>query len=126
LTKAECLFNAIADRIAGRSWGCSIRMSRDREPAKKVLAVCNGRHLSIFNEFVRVNPARSTDGDSYRLRCVIGEISMKKVEVQDAKLSPSKTLRALKAGPHGKVITTSGEIDAKPNPHRPTDGSNNR
>jgi hypothetical protein len=46
----------------------------------------------------------------------------KKVEVQDAKLSPGKAQRALKAGPHGKIRQADGSTQASPNKHKPTDG----
>jgi hypothetical protein len=47
----------------------------------------------------------------------------KKVEIQDAKLSPGKTQRALKAGPHGKVHHADGSTQASPNKHKVTDGT---
>jgi hypothetical protein len=45
----------------------------------------------------------------------------KKQQVRDA-VPVKNPRRALKSGPHSKVITTSGESDATPNPHRATDG----
>jgi hypothetical protein len=46
----------------------------------------------------------------------------KKVEVQDAKVSPGKAQKALKAGPHGKVKHADGSTQASPNKHKRTDG----
>jgi len=41
---------------------------------------------------------------------------VKKMEVKDA-VPIKDPRRALKNGPHGKVITTSGKPDSTPNPH---------
>ena len=49
---------------------------------------------------------------------------MKKVEVQDAKLT-NAAQRARKAGPHGKVKHADGSTQAEKNKHKPTNGGGN-
>jgi len=45
-----------------------------------------------------------------------------KVQVTDAKVVPGKRARALKAGPHSKLINADGSKFISPNPHKPTKG----
>jgi len=47
---------------------------------------------------------------------------MGKTKVVDAKPTPGRVKKALKAGPHGSVKNADGSTQATPNPHKPTDG----